>query len=407
MWFSHGESNARGVAIAFKKGTDVTIHNVIHDIDGRFLILYTTYHRSKVLMINVYAPNQDRPDFFVSLFKEVARFSADYMILAGDFNLGLNPLVDRRGKGLNNNRAAKVVNAFISSKDLIDVWRYAHPDESGFTWRKLRPSLVFSRLDYCIVNSALEQFIDSIKLVPGFRTDHSLLQLEINFATVIKGPGYWKFNTTFLQDQNYVEKMNNLLDIELESNELSSFRKKWEQIKLTARGSTIQFASRKAKAKRKLIEIYELKIKRLEHELLNRNPLFHDTEQQIWILKHELQESIREKTRGAILRAKADWALYGEKPTKYFLNLEKQKFISKTLYRVKNSQNEIIDEPEMVLQEIKNYFKQLYTSKGPISKEYLKKLQMPQISNYTPRRVLSAKNISKNYRSPKQESPPA
>lgn len=42
-------------------------------------------------------------------------------------------------------------------------------------------------------------------------------------------------------------------------------------------------------------------------------------------LRRELREMEENRARKIIFRAKANWALYGERPSKYFLNLEKRK----------------------------------------------------------------------------------
>jgi len=48
-------------------------------------------------------------------------------------------------------------------------------------------------------------------------------------------------------------------------------------------------------------------------------------------LKKELQEIYGEKGRGAIFRSKARWTENGEKPTKYFFNLEKTRYEKKVI----------------------------------------------------------------------------
>ena len=107
---------------------------------------------------------------------------------------------------------------------------------------------------------------------------------------------------------------------------------------------------------------------------------FHDTNSQLRVVRHELNELMKEKTKGAMLRAKIDWTFLGERPTKYYLNLEKKKFVNKTLYRVKNPKGEIVDQPDSVLNEIKEFYKNLYTSKGRIDTGYINKIEVPSIS---------------------------
>ena len=48
-------------------------------------------------------------------------------------------------------------------------------------------------------------------------------------------------------------------------------------------------------------------------------------------LKVDINEIIEYRTKGAIIRCKADWTELGEKPTSYVLNKEKQRRNSSTL----------------------------------------------------------------------------
>ena len=77
--------------------------------------------------------------------------------------------------------------------------------------------------------------------------DHSIVVMMIQFNPANRGPGYLKLNNNFLLDKDYVEKMNSLIDIELDQNYLNA-KQKWEMVKLSVWGSTLQFSSRKKKS---------------------------------------------------------------------------------------------------------------------------------------------------------------
>ena len=60
IFFSHGKSNSRGVAILIAPEIDLKINSVIHDEDGRFLILECDINKNNYTLVNVYAPIIDR-----------------------------------------------------------------------------------------------------------------------------------------------------------------------------------------------------------------------------------------------------------------------------------------------------------------------------------------------------------
>ena len=62
--YSHGETNARGVAILFKHGNNYKIHKVYCDLAGRVLIIDVSLNENRVAIYNLYAPNDDKPVFY-------------------------------------------------------------------------------------------------------------------------------------------------------------------------------------------------------------------------------------------------------------------------------------------------------------------------------------------------------
>ena len=50
-----------------------------------------------MLLVNVYAPNQDDPEFFKSLIERISEFDVEIKILGGDLNILLDPDKDRKG----------------------------------------------------------------------------------------------------------------------------------------------------------------------------------------------------------------------------------------------------------------------------------------------------------------------
>ena len=70
----------------------------------------------------------------------------------------------------------------------------------------------------------------------------------------------------------------------------------------------------------------------------------------------------KQKLQGHFVRSCARWIEQGEKPTKYFLNLESQKFLNKTIIRVELEGKDIIYKQSSVLNHVKEYYEILYTS---------------------------------------------
>lgn len=64
IYFSHELSNSRGVMILFKKRVDYTLYSLNKDNQGRWIMLDLTSNNAHIIFTNVYAPNEDNPQFF-------------------------------------------------------------------------------------------------------------------------------------------------------------------------------------------------------------------------------------------------------------------------------------------------------------------------------------------------------
>ena len=76
----------------------------------------------------------------------------------------------------------------------------------------------------------------------------------------------------------------------------------------------------------------------------------------------ELDLAIEQKAKGAIFRSKVQYFEEGEKPSKYYLNLEKRNYNKKVINRLRVGYK-IINDPTLILEEEANFYSNLYTSK--------------------------------------------
>ena len=67
-YFSHCRSNAKGVAILFRKNLNVKINSCKTDDSGSFIILHIHFDDKVFILVNIYVPNIDSPCFFENIF---------------------------------------------------------------------------------------------------------------------------------------------------------------------------------------------------------------------------------------------------------------------------------------------------------------------------------------------------
>ena len=90
-------------------------------------------------------------------------------------------------------KSKEEVDAIREDFELADIWRVLNPEASRFTWRRENPEIQ-CRLDFFLISLSLCPEITEADIVPGYRTDHSMITFRIDTARNPRGPGYWKLN---------------------------------------------------------------------------------------------------------------------------------------------------------------------------------------------------------------------
>lgn len=367
--FSCFSSSKAGVSILFNNNFDLQIMKTFIDNSGRFILCDLKANGKILTLANIYAPNEDDPAFFKSLFDHLQDFQGDEIIIGGDFNLVLDIEKDKKG-GLAKTHlnAQKTVHEICENLDLVDAWRVLNPEARRFTWRRMRPE-IHCRLDFFLVSQSTLSDVTLADILPGFKTDHSMIILKISLHSNPRGRGYWKLNTSLLTDTDYIDLIKLTIQQtqeEYDNDESINPALLWDMIKLKVREKSLSFAAAK---KRKIMNKehgLEERIAFLERELENPSvSVMQKTTatEQLDGCKSELEEIIRWRTQGAILRCKAKWYNEGEKNTKYFLNLEKRHFKHSTISQLKINEREFITSDKNILAECETFYKELYTSR--------------------------------------------
>lgn len=326
-------SNSRGVCIFFNNNFKFKNLREKKDTHGNLLALDLIIEENKVTLINIYGPNIDTPSFYENIRDIFLEFDNDYFILCGDFNLTLNPSLDACNyTGINNPKARSKVLEIMEDLQLIDYYRVLNPDKKVYTWRKTN-SLKQSRLDILLISDSLSNLVENCSIKPGYRSDHSIVLLEIKFNPFTKGCGLWKFNNSLLSDKEYVIKVQETIQSiskqYLDNIESCDFQCKngideslfFEVLMMEIRGVTISYSTYRKKVRNNTEKNLVQEIECMES----------DSTVDINSLDDALEKLRKEKLFGHMIWSRAHWMEEGEKPSKYFCNLESRNYINKTI----------------------------------------------------------------------------
>ena len=90
--------------------------------------------------------------------------------------------------------------------DLVDIWKLQNPESVRYTRRKkTKYGLAQSRIDFFLISSNLEYTAKFSDILPGLKSDHSLLQICLLLEDQPKrGKGLWKMNTNLLGNEDFI-----------------------------------------------------------------------------------------------------------------------------------------------------------------------------------------------------------
>ena len=364
-----------GVAILFRKGLAVNTLADGKDKDGRVVWALVEINSKKLLIIGIYAPSKgDDPKFFKDIvFPILSKAEYDHVIIAGDWNLGMDENLDYWGYNTTDSvrpKSRSEVHKNIEHYELLDVYRELYPSGSDKTWKlwnkRQSKNDKEARLDYFIVDSGLASYVQLIGVAAPFTSDfdHRPVIMNIDFNKVKRGPGYWKFNNSMLNEADFLRKVREQIawtlseyqdtatpetpplsvheilcltpaqqsDIQLTINPHQFLEFLLFSIKGVARKhgkeKKANLLTRKERAEeqlRKESKVHDALLVRIRSEPLNgaTEEAFFNSKNKISELQKELFDIDTHMNEGAYIRCGAKWKCESEAPSRVFFQCEK------------------------------------------------------------------------------------
>lgn len=347
------------------RDSEYKIGSVVRDSEGRFIGIDLHIDDHILSVCTLYAPTQDKPKRQVEFLEELedllSQLQGSNMILGGDFNCILDVNKDKNTPGMGHPPAEQgrtALKSLIEEWGLVDIWRVRHPQERGYTLRRGQYS---SRLDFFLVSHQLADFTDfaNMELVPS--SDHAMVNLQLSFSSEpVRGPGYWKFQPELLLNTLFVSEMTEFLESWEPPPETTSPTTLWEWLKHEIRSFVRHFTKTQKGAEKELIATLERDLSDLTGR---RDAGVPDLTMQIDSVVRQIKEIEESRARGRIFRSRANWSLYGEKPTKYFLGLQKRRAKENTLSNLISSDGRQLTEHKEIMQEGRRFYEDLYQTR--------------------------------------------
>ena len=377
-----GSEHSKGVYVLIKPNSPIQAEIVELDTNGRFVILrLKTPGETNFNIVNIYAPTDYREqiDFIESLTKKIISLTdMSNLIIAGDWNTTFNSIDKQGGLAWKETKYRNSLIYFMEAANLVDIYRKIHPKIKTFTYESKTLKLK-SRIDFFLISGKFQHDVTKVETRASIAPDHKAVFLSINLNEEFKrGPGLWKFNNTLLQDEWYLQLIKDYYPCILQKHaDVIDKQLLWEMIKMEIRSETIRYSKRKNKQLKTRESAIQSRIEQLDLKICYDVCQDQQDLLEYEALKKELQGIYEANGKGAIFRSKVRWIEKGEKPTKYFFNLEKRNYDKKIISQLYNGEEQLLSDFKKINKEIKNHFSQFYkTNFDPgEEKEMLRKFQ--------------------------------
>ena len=388
--YAEGTSHSKGLCIMFDSYFKVNdISRIFYN--DRILLCSFKVGDEIFFICNIYAPNDPRQkkQFFNSLKDIVKTHLNDYQlqntIFLGDFNCVLNNRLDIISGEPHSNDLVKSFNSLLLDMELKDLWRINNPNKKDFTWSRKNP-LIARRLDYIFANNVLIPFLTDCKILSMEHSDHRLVFCKLEFFKFRRGNGVYKLNSNLFDNNKFKESMGKMINNTIEDLKDSDPIIKWNVLKVKIREFAQQFGKYSKKSKDNQIINLREQLQTLENELV-KDPNDENIQREIMTCKSKLEVHNLEKTEAARIRSKIKWIEEGEKCSKYFLGLEKNRAIASTIFKIKNQLNETIFKEQDIVEIFAQHFESIYDDESNIENDdisislenFLKDVNLKQI----------------------------
>lgn len=204
-------------------------------------------HGENTLLGNIYAPNVQDDAFCASLLSQLVDMDCPNMIIAGNFNCALCPVMNRSPSQTVISKNAKAVLNINKEFDLLDIRRHLNPISKQYTFHS-QPHSSASRIDYIFVSRCLTHSVELVDIGHIALSDHAPVIMSIQPLKPTERSFSWTMNTALVMDEKFMKYLNDQTDLEFNDKDAADPRIVWDAYNAYMRGMVISYTSQEKRA---------------------------------------------------------------------------------------------------------------------------------------------------------------
>ena len=374
---SNGKSkNKEGVAFALNKdmvkGMQWT-HDVL--IEGRASKLEIKVEDERTMVIILlYAPNpeKDKVEFFTKLKEKMKHIkNKENIIMLGDFN-AVEDELDRFPHREDDKAVMASWKKIKEKYKLVDGWRDQNPLSKEYTFTQ-PASGSMSRIDRIYINEQLYPYAHNWSQKTSAKiSDHEMVTVDIlKKGLPYIGEGLWRMYEDDIKNERTIHKIKRELTTtqkaieRKESKKEDGIQKLWLETKDEIKRIVIAERKKKNKelngSKRNLRVTVKEKLKNLMEA---REEEIEKCRSELERAKKELASRTQDDLKKLQESARARYRLKGEKCSKYWFNLNKEKMPEQTILAMRDKSNNITRKTKEMMEIATEYHENLQRKPG-------------------------------------------
>ena len=353
IW-SKGSSNSKGVAVLFKPCSNLCYEEVKIDTCGRYIYFDLKIEDEMHRLLNIYAPNDnyERIKFFQRMRDWIDENKKNW--IGGDYNCTIDSELDRLNCTSKSDVGQIDIKNIMYDYGLEEIYRRRYPDVKKYSWRRGNKQ---SRLDYWLVSENMDSHIDKVEYIPCPFSDHDIASISIDTTKIPQGPGIWKMNLEVINSKLFQDSFRDIWESWVNQKEKYDLHTWWDLGKKKIKKLTIWCSSKLKSDKTAIKEEINLK-------LVNEKSKPDGNHERIDKLEADLRNIAYKESEGVKISSKCQWFEEGEKPTKYFHNLEKYHGDNKTWTKILDKNKKIVEGTDQIMRIQTDFYRELYNYVG-------------------------------------------
>uniref|UniRef100_A0A8C5R1L2 Reverse transcriptase domain-containing protein n=1 Tax=Leptobrachium leishanense TaxID=445787 RepID=A0A8C5R1L2_9ANUR len=361
FYSNYAGGKSRGSAIIFAADVPFVEIETCRDEEGRYLFTKGTIAGEPYTFASVYLPNKSQCRCLSGILRKLAAFREGLLVLAGDFNVPLDPRIDT-SSGVSSipDSVHRQMRRLLDSYQLVDVWRAFHGQERDFSFYSAAHSS-YSRLDYFFMSTHELSLVRDSGIAVRTWSDHAAVSVSISSPLCMPRERNWRLNTSLLSDPQVLSDAQTLLSNFFQDNVTPDVPLPtiWEAHKACIRGFFISRGTALKKRNKAHLQTLLTDVQRLQDEHIASGAA--EAFQRLLQARQSLADHLNADLKLQAIKSRAFFALHENKPGRLLAQQLRVRRQRAYIPRIRISASEITSHPARIATEFRKFFQTLYS----------------------------------------------